>query len=366
MPTCGCWAGAERPRGLRVAGDPTSRAPDPASILREHRPSRPDAEPRRALITGISGQDGSFLAELLLAEGYRVSGLVRGGPQAPLDASEHLRGQVDLLAGELLDHASLRAAVERVRPHELYHLAAPSFVPASWERPAQTFAAIAGASTALLEAVRDLDPAIRVFVASSGAIFGAAPRSPQREDTPCRPETPYAIAKLATHLQIGALRSHDELYACSGILYNHESERRPEQFVTRKITRAAAAVKLGLAHEVVLGDLRAVRDWSFAGDIVRGAWLMLRQERPDDYILASGAPHTVGGLADAAFACVAPEAERYVRVDPDLVRAPEPTPLVGDPSKARRELGWQPQLSFEGLVERMVRADLHALQACSR
>ncbi len=325
-----------------------------------------DPSSRRALITGLTGQDGSFLAELLLAEGYRVSGLRRGGPDASLGASEHLRGQVALVAGELLDYASLRAAIEHVRPHEIYHLAAPSFVPASWERPAQTLAAIAGAGAALLEAVRALDPTIRVFAASSGAIFGAAPESPQREDTPCRPESPYAIAKLAAHLQVGALRAHDDLYACSGILYNHESERRPEQFVTRKITRAAAAVKLGLAQEVVLGDLRAVRDWSFAGDIVRGAWQMLQQPQPGDYILASGVPHTVGELADAAFACVDLEAERYVRVDPELVRAPEPTPLVGDPGKARRELGWQPQLSFEGLVERMVRADLHALQAASR
>jgi GDPmannose 4,6-dehydratase len=321
---------------------------------------------RRALITGISGQDGSFLAEQLLDEGYRVSGLLHGGPEASLGASEHLRSRLDLVAGELLDHESLRAALERVHPHELYHLAAPSFVPDSWDHPARTLAAIAGASTALLEAVRALDPAIRVFVATSGTMFGAALESPQHEETRCRPENPYAIAKLATHQQIAALRAHDGLYACSGILYNHESERRPERFVTRKITRAAAAIKLGLAREVVLGDLSAVRDWSFAGDIVRGARLMLRQERPADYILASGDRHTVGEFADAAFACVELEAERYVRVDRALVRAHESTPLVGDPSKARRELGWRAQLSFEELVERMVRADLQALRAGAR
>ncbi len=329
-------------------------AEDPTSLQRE------DA-PRRALITGISGQDGSFLAELLLEEGYRVSGVLRGGPSASLGLSEHLRERLELVPGELLDQAGLRAAVERVRPHELYHLAAPSFVPDSWEHPARTLAAIAGASTALLEAVRALDPAIRVFVASSGAMFGAAPESPQREETPCRPDNPYAIAKLATHQQVAALRAHDGLYACSGILYNHESERRPERFVTRKITRAAAAIKLGLAHEVVLGDLRAVRDWSFAGDVVRGVWLMLQQERPADYILASGVPHTVGEFADAAFACVDLAAERYVRVAPELVRASEPTPMVGDPSRARSELGWRERLGFEELVERMVRADLDAL-----
>jgi GDPmannose 4,6-dehydratase len=349
-----------------VAADPT---PPRGQTAARHGQSAPrtggDAQ-RRALVTGLTGQDGSFLAELLLAEGYRVSGLLRGGPGAPLGASEHLRGQVELVPGELLDHASLRAAVEQVRPHELYHLAAPSFVPASWERPAQTLAAIAGASTALLEAVRDIDPAIRLFLAASGAMFGAAPQSPQREDTPCRPQNPYSIAKLAAHLQVGALRAHDDLYACSGILYNHESERRPERFVTRKITRAAAAIKLGLAHEVVLGDLAAVRDWSFAGDIVRGAWLTLRQERPGDYILASGIPHTVADFAAAAFACVGLRAEDHLRVDPELVRAPEATPLVGDPSKARRELGWRPALSFQELVERMVRADLDALRGAAR
>jgi GDPmannose 4,6-dehydratase len=345
-----------------------------------------DQQPPGALVTGLTGQDGSFLAELLLAEGYHVTGLlhdspgvardIRGAelpPGASLDppvgalgASEHLRGKVALHAGDLHDHASLRAAVEEVRPRELYHLAAPSFVPASWERPARTLAAIAGASAALLEAVRDVDPTIRVFVAGSGAMFGAAPESPQHEQTPFRPDTPYAVAKLAAHQLVGAMRAHDGLFACSGILYNHESERRPEQFVTRKITRAAAAVKLGLASEVVLGDLRAVRDWSFAGDVMRGAWLMLQQERPDDYVLASGVGHTVGELAEAAFACVDLRAEEHVRVDPALVRAPETTPLIGDPAKACRELGWQPELSFEQLVQRMVDADLRALEAAAR
>jgi GDPmannose 4,6-dehydratase len=197
-------------------------------------------------------------------------------------------------------------------------------------------------------------------------MFGAAPESPQNEDTPCRPDTPYAVAKLAAHQLVGALRDHDGLFACSGILYNHESERRPERFVTRKITRAAAAVKLGLAREVVLGDLRAVRDWSFAGDVMRGALLMLRRERPADYVLASGVPHTVGEFAEAAFACVDLRAEEHIRVDPQLVRAPEATPLVGDPARARRELGWQPQVSFEELVQRMVDADLRALRAAAR
>jgi GDPmannose 4,6-dehydratase len=322
-----------------------------------------DSQPRRALITGITGQDGSFLAELLLEEGYQVSGVVRGGTDRPLGCSEHLRARVRLVEGELLDANSLRAAVEIVRPAELYHLASPSFIPASWERPAETMRAIAGSTGALLEAVRDVDPRIRVFVAASGAMFGDAPESPQRESTPCRPTSPYAIAKLASHQLVGALRAHEDLWACSGIVFNHESERRPHQFVTRTVTRAAAQIKLGLAEEVTLGALDAVRDWSFAGDVMRGAWLALQQERPDDYVLASGVGRTVAQLVETAFACVGLEAERYVRVDPKLVRAPERTQSVGDPAHARERLGWEPRVSFEALVERMVQADLRALQA---
>jgi GDPmannose 4,6-dehydratase len=226
----------------------------------------------------------------------------------------------------------------------------------------ETLSAIAGSTAALLEIVRELSPSTRVFVAASGAIFGEAPESPQHEDTPCRPTNPYAIAKLAAHRLVGAIREHDGLFACSGIVYNHESERRPERFVTRRITRAAAMIALGLREELTLGSLQAVRDWSFAGDIVRGAWLMLQQEHPDDYVLASGVPHTVAEFAVAAFACVDLDAERYLRVDPALVRAPERTLSVGDPSRARERLRWEPEVSFAQLVERMVRADLRALQ----
>jgi GDPmannose 4,6-dehydratase len=323
--------------------------PDPATVG------------RRALVTGISGQDGSFLAELLLEKGYDVTGLVRAGRS--LGLSEPLRDRLAVLTADLLEPATLRAAVEHAAPQELYHLGAPSFVPASWQRPAETLVAIAGGTGALLEAVRDVDPRIRVYSAASGAMFGDAPESPQREETPCRPNTPYAVAKLAAHQLVGAVRVHDDLHASSGITFNHESERRPERFVTRKVTRAAAAVKLGLESEVVLGDLDAVRDWSFAGDVVCGAWLMLQQDRPDDYILASGVPRTVADLARTAFACVGLDADRYVRVDDSLVRRPEATPNVGSPAKARAKLGWEPQLSFEALVERMVRADLRTLQA---
>jgi GDPmannose 4,6-dehydratase len=319
------------------------------------------AEPRRALITGISGQDGSFLAELLLEKGYEVTGVARDPER--LGCSEHLRCRVGLLHGDLLEPATLREAIEHARPHEIYHLAAPSFVPASWERPQETILAIAGSTTAILEAVRELDPSMRVFVPASATIFGDASESPQREDTPCRPITPYGVARLASHQLVGLLRARDGLHASSGIVFNHESERRPARFVTRKITRAAAAISLGLEHELTLGDTSAVRDWSFAGDIVYGAWLMLQQEHPGDYVLASGVAHTVADFAHAAFACVDLDAERYLRVDSALVRPAEKVPSVGDPTRARERLGWAPRVGFQELVQRMVRADLAALQA---
>jgi len=315
-----------------------------------------------ALITGLTGQDGSFLAELLLAKGYRVVGMVRDEQAPSLGCSEHLRDRVELVHGELLEPATLRAAIERVQAREIYHLAAPSFVPASWQRPGETIRAIAGSTAAMLEAVRDLDAGARVFVAASGAIFGDAREYPQNEQTPCRPTTPYAIAKLAAHQLLGALREHDGLHASSGIAFNHESERRPEQFVTRRVTRGAAAIALGQQESLTLGALDAVRDWSFAGDVMQGAWLMLQQERPGDYVLASGVAHTVADLARVAFACVDLDAERHLRVDSSLVRAAEATPSVGDPSRARELLGWRAELSFEALVERMVRADLRRLE----
>jgi GDPmannose 4,6-dehydratase len=314
------------------------------------------------LVTGVTGQDGSFLAELLLDRGYEVIGMVRFPPAEPLGASEHLRDRIGVVVGDLLDQDGLRRVVAYVRPHELYHLAAPSFVPDSWRRPAQTLAAIAGSTATLLAAVRDHSPITRVFVAASGALFGAAPESPQQEETSCWPETPYASAKLAAHQLVGQLRAHDGLFACSGILYNHESERRPAGFVTRKITRAAAAIKLGLEDKVLLGDMSAVRDWSFAGDMMLGAWLMLQQDQPDDYILASGIGHTVTEFAERAFGHLGLRAEDHVRFDASLRRPPEPTPRVGDASRARRRLGWRPTLSFEQLVDRMVEFDLRALQ----
>ena len=319
-------------------------------------------EPRRALVTGITGQDGSFLAELLLERDYRVTGIVR---EAGARLLEHLRGRIELVVGDLLAPESLRTALTQTRPDELYHLAAPSFVPDSWRRPFETLAAIAGSTAALLEAVRDESAQTRVFIAASSAMFGETSECPQREDTPCEPETPYAIAKLAAHQLVGQLRTHDGIFACSGILYNHESERRPPFFVTRKIARAAAAIKLGLAKEVELGDLDAVRDWSFAGDIMRGAWLALQQEEPDDYVLASGVGHTVAEFADIAFDYVGLCAGDHIRVNSTLRRAPERTSFVGDPSWARSRLGWHATVGFEQLIRRMVDADLRALESVS-
>ncbi len=319
---------------------------------------------RRALITGITGQDGSYLAELLLAEGYEVHGMVRpGSSERGLGSSEHLRERIATIEGDLLAPQSLRDAVTTLRPDELYHLAAPSYVPASWERPAETLAAIAGATAALLEAVREHSPATRIFVAASAAMFGDAPESPQSEQTPCRPRNPYATAKLAAHQLTGQLRDHHGLFACSGILYNHESVRRPDAFVTRHITRAAARIKLGLQQKVTLGDLHAVRDWSFAGDIMQGAWLALQQEQARDYILASGIPHTVSQLAETAFAYVGLTASDHIEVDPALRRGVEAAPPVGDAEQARRLLGWEPSVSFDELVGGMVDADLQALRA---
>ena len=321
------------------------------------------SEARRALVTGITGQDGSFLAELLLERGYRVTGMIRRPPGEPLGSAEHLRDRIELTGGDLLDPDRLRTVVADARPDELYHLAAPSFVPDSWNQPARTVAAITGSTAALLEAVREDREQTRLFVAVSSAMFGATAEGPQREDTPCRPENPYASAKLAAHQLVGQIRRHYGVFACSGILYNHESERRPESFVTRKITRAAAAIKLGLAEEVVLGDLTAVRDWSFAGDVMRGAWLMLQQSEPDDYILASGIGHTVAEFAEIAFGHLGLSARDFIQFDPVLQRRPEATPPVGDPARARRWLGWRPSVSFDQLVVRMVEADLRLLRA---
>jgi GDPmannose 4,6-dehydratase len=308
----------------------------------------------RALITGITGQDGSYLCELLRDDGYEVVGLVRAGTEPPVG--------VATVGGDLGDAASLRAAVLETAPDELYHLAAPTFVPASWKDPAGTLALVAGATATLLQAAREVDGA-RVLVASSGEIFGAASVSPQNEDTPMRPRSPYGVAKVAAFGLVDTLRSKHGLHASSAIAYNHESPRRPERFLPRKVARAAAAIKLGLQDELVLGDMNAVRDWSHARDVVRGYRLMLAQDKPGDYVLASGVGRTVGDLVAAAFAVVGLEPERHVRSDARFIRPSERTPPVGDISRARERLGWEPETSFEAMIEEMVHADLAALEA---
>ena len=311
----------------------------------------------RALITGITGQDGGYLTELLLGRGYDVVGLLRAGSQAaPPDG-------VATVTGDLGDPVSLRAAVLDTVPDELYHLAAPTFVPASWKDPAGTLALVAGATATLLQAAREVDGGVRVLVASSGEIFGAAKVSPQNEDTPVRPRSPYGVAKLAAFGLVDTLRHKHRMHASSAIAYNHESPRRPERFLPRKVARAAAAIKLGLQDEVQLGDLDAVRDWCHARDVVRGYWLMLQQDEPGDYILAGGVGRTVGELVDAAFGCVGLDPADHVRVDPGLVRPAERTPPVGDTTRAREHLGWEPETSFEAMIEEMVQSDLAALEA---
>jgi GDPmannose 4,6-dehydratase len=319
--------------------------------------------PRRALITGVSGQDGSYLVEQLLAEGYDVTGLVRNPDDRTLPHLEGSRDRISLLHGDLGDASTLVDALGAVRPHELYHLAAPTFVPVSWEDPAAAMAEIAGATGTLLTAAHALDPQLRVFVATSSEIFGDAGESPQREDSPKRPRSPYGIAKLAAHQLVGVLRERLGLFAVSGILYNHESPRRPVQFLPRKVTRGAAAIALGLQDELVLGDQGAIRDWSHAADVMRGARLSLQAGAPGDYVFASGAGRTVGALVEAAFTAAGISPEGRIRVDPAFVRPPEATPQVGDPTRARTVLGWRPEHTFEATIAEMVAADLADLRA---
>jgi GDPmannose 4,6-dehydratase len=318
--------------------------------------------PRRALITGIAGQDGSYLAELLVAEGYDVTGVLRDPVDRDRPTLDGVRDRVSFVEGELLAPQTLVDALGAVRPHELYHLAAPTFVPTSWEDPTEVLQAIAGATATLLGAARRLDPELRVFVATSSEVFGDAGESPQDERSPMRPRSPYGVAKLAAHGLVGALRERFGTFAVSGITYNHESPRRPVHFLPRKVTRGAAAIALGLEDELVIGDLGAVRDWSHAADIMRGAWLSLQAREPADYVFASGVGRTVGQLVDAAFAAAGADPAGRVRVDPAFVRPPEQTPPVGNPARARERLGWRPQIGFEQLIAEMVEADLAELR----
>ena len=324
--------------------------------------------PPRALITGITGQDGSYLAELLLEKGYEVHGMVRRSSTENFERIEHLRDRIHLHQADLLDQLSLIRLVDEVRPRELYNLAAQSFVPTSWKQPLLTGEFTALGVTRLLEAVRLVDPEIRFFQASSSEMFGSVPEEPQNEQTPFRPRSPYAVAKVYGHFITINYRESYGLFACSGISFNHESPRRGKEFVTRKVTDAVARIKLGLLDHLALGNLQARRDWGYAGDYVRAFWLMLQQDEPDDYVIATGVQHSVQQLVEIAFAHVGLDWRKYVRVDPALFRPAEVNSLRGDASKAREKLGWRPTVDFEQLVRMMVDADLKRWQArgCSK
>jgi GDPmannose 4,6-dehydratase len=319
----------------------------------------------RALITGIAGQDGSYLAELLLEHGYEVYGIVRGSPQAHYANLHRVRDDIKLLQGDLLDQMTLLDAMGRAEPDELYNLAATSFVPASWRQPVMTAQFTATGVTFMLEAVRIVNPQLRIYQASTSEIFGATSESPQNESTPFRPHNPYGVAKLYGHLMVATYRERYGMHASSGILYNHESPRRPAEFVTRKVTRTAAAIKLGMADELRVGDLNATRDWSYAGDVVDAMRLMLQQPEGDDYVVCSGISRSVRQLVETAFAAAEIEGDfdRYVVVDPEFVRPPDPVALVGDPSRAHEKLGWRPRTSFDEMIAMMVEEDLRVLSA---
>jgi GDPmannose 4,6-dehydratase len=316
---------------------------------------------RRALITGISGQDGSYLAELLCAEGLEVHGTLRTPADAETANLDAVRNRIHLHAGDLIVPGTLRAIVAEVVPDEVYHLAAPAFVPHSWLDLAGTMHGIATVSAELVDAVRDHAPGAHTVLATTREIFGPAAPSPQSEDSPCIPGSPYGVAKLAVHRLAGAVREHDGLHLSSAILFNHESPRRQPHFITRKVSAAAAAISLGRQQELLVGDTAAIRDWSHARDIVAGMRLMAAAQAPADYVLASGVGHSVGELIELAFARVGINPSEHVRVEQAFVRAPEAQPAIGDPVRARADLGWSAATSFEDLVAEMVDADLAAL-----
>ena len=306
---------------------------------------------KRALITGITGQDGSYLAELLLEKGYEVHGTVRRASTTNFWRIEHLLDRIHVHPADLLDQLSLIRVIDETRPHELYNLAAMSFVPASWDQPMLTGEFNSQGVTRALEAVRHVDPAIRFYQASSSEMFGKVREVPQTEQTPFYPRSPYGVSKVFAHYITVNYRESYNLFAVSGILFNHESPRRGLEFVTRKVTDGAARIKLGLADSLSLGNLDAHRDWGFAGDYVRAMWLMLQQELPEDYVVATGVSHSVRELVDIAFARVGLDWQKYVRLDPALLRPAEVDHLLGDATKAREELGWRTSIDFKQLVE---------------
>ncbi|MFO7323316.1 MAG: GDP-mannose 4,6-dehydratase [Chloroflexota bacterium] len=320
---------------------------------------------KRALITGITGQDGSYLAEFLLEMGYEVYGLVRRTSTPYFERIRHIQDRITLVPGDMLDLTSLIDALRLARPHEVYNLAAQSFVPTSWNQPVFTGDVTALGVTRLLDAIRNVDPEIRMYQASSSEMFGKVQEVPQRETTPFYPRSPYGVAKVYGHWITVNYRESYNLHATSGILFNHESPRRAIEFVTRKVTWNVARISLGLAKELRIGNLDAQRDWGYAGDYVKAMWMMLQQDKPDDYVIATGQTHSVRRLCEVAFSCVDLNWEDYVVQDPQFMRPAEVDLLVGDPSKAKRVLGWEPSVTFEQLIEMMVKADYDTLKADS-
>jgi GDPmannose 4,6-dehydratase len=315
----------------------------------------------RALITGITGQDGSYLADLLLDKGYEVWGMVRRASTESYERIEHLRDRLRFVQADLLDQPSLTSALTAAEPNEVYNLAAQSFVPTSWTQPVLTAEFTATGVTRMLEAIRQVDPSIRFYQASSSEMFGKVRETPQTELTAFHPRSPYGVAKCYGHYITVNYRESYGLFACSGILFNHESPRRGLEFVTRKVTDGVARIKLGLAEDLALGNLDARRDWGFAGDYVDAMWRMLQQDEPDDYVIATGVTNTVERLVELAFEHAGLERDAHVRTDPALIRPAEVDLLVGDSTKARQRLGWTPSVDFEGLVRMMVDADLARL-----
>ena len=315
----------------------------------------------RALITGITGQDGSYLAELLLDKGYEVWGVVRRASTESYERIEHLRDRLHFAQADLLDQPSLTAALQQADPDEVYNLAAQSFVPTSWTQPVLTAEFTAVGVTRLLEAIRQVNPRIRFYQASSSEMFGRVLETPQSESTPFYPRSPYGVAKAYGHYITVNYRESYDMFACSGILFNHESPRRGLEFVTRKVTNGVARIKLGLDTHLTLGNLDARRDWGFAGDYVDAMWRMLQQDEPEDYVVATGVTNTVERLVELAFAHADLDRDEHVLTDPALIRPAEVDLLVGEPSKARERLAWDPAVSFEALVRMMVDADLERL-----
>jgi GDPmannose 4,6-dehydratase len=318
--------------------------------------------PKKALITGITGQDGSYLAEFLLSKGYKVYGLVRRSSVQKYDNINHIKDKIELVQGDLTDQNSLNFIIKEINPNEVYNLGAQSFVPTSWNQPLLTADITALGVTRILEAIRLNNPKIKFYQASSSEMFGKVRETPQHEKTPFYPRSPYGVAKVYGHFITVNYRESYNIFACSGILFNHESPRRGIEFVTRKVTYAAARIKLGLQKELKMGNLDAKRDWGFAGDYVQAMWLMLQQENPEDYVIATGEMHTVRELIEIAFNYVGLDYKNHVVVDPQFFRPAEVELLCGDATKAHAVLGWKPSVNFKQLVEMMVENDLQLLQ----